>query len=50
MSMRLKSFGEIFYELVFVQTFIFIDKDKFINYLILLAAEIVQKSIAKIQP
>ena len=46
MSMNLKKFGEISYKLVFVETFIFIDKDK----LILLAAEIVQESIAKIQP
>ena len=31
MSIRLKVFGEIFYELVFVQTFISVDKDKSIN-------------------
>ena len=46
MSISLKKFGEISYKLVFVETFIFIDKDK----LILLAAEIVQESNAKIQP
>ena len=50
MSMRMKVFGEIFYELILFKLLYLLTKTNLSIKLILLAAEIVPESIAKTQP